>query len=366
MNSLTLRIRNKSGATMVSNIFIDEYMSEANGEFVKVYMYLLRCVSHNKQLSISVIADKFNHTEADVIRALKYWEKMKLVKLNYTNDILTEITFIDYPNDSTSIEESTDVETAATQASTIPLTTPKPGFTTDKASTTKVPSYSADSLKCFSENEDIKQIIFVAESYLGKTLSASEMNTLMFFYDDKEGLDFSVDLIEYLIEYCVSKGHKSINQYARQTAIAWREQEIKTVTQAKAQTIHYNADFYKVFNALGIKGRKMVTFEANYIEKWLNTYCFTRDIVEFACEQTLSTIHQPDFKYTDSILTNWHTQEVKHIDDAKALILKHQKKNAAQRATSAQAPAHASNRYSNLDQRTYDYDDLEKQLLTTK
>jgi DnaD/phage-associated family protein len=137
------------------------------------------------------------------------------------------------------------------------------------------------------------------------------------------------------------------------------------VTQAKAETIHYNADFYKIFNALGIKNRKMVPFEATYIEKWLNTYCFTRDIVEYACEQTISTIHQPDFKYTDSILTNWHSQNVKHIDDAKALNLKHQKKNAAIKAA-MQTSSHTPARYSNLDQRTYNYDDLEKQLLTTK
>ncbi len=362
MNSLTLRIRNKTGATMVSNTFIDDYMADANGEFVKVYLYLLRCVSHNKQLSISVIADKFNHTETDVIRALKYWEKMKLLKLSYTNNILMEIAFIDDFNDSSAEDDVKNTETAATQA---PSTTPVVSTQVTADSKSKIPSYSADALKGFSENEDIKQIIFVAESYLGKTLSPSEMNTLMFFYDDRDGLNFTVDLIEYLIEYCVSKGHKSINQYARQTALAWREQEIKTVTQAKAQTIHYNADFYKIFNALGIKGRKMVPFEANYIEKWLNTYSFTRDVIEYACEQTLSTIHQPDFKYTDSILTNWHGQNVKHIDDAKALNLKHQKKNAALKAA-AQTTSHAPARYSNLDQRTYNYDDLEKQLLTTK
>jgi len=360
MNSLTLRIRNKTGATMVSNTFIDDYMADANGEFVKVYLYLLRCVSHGRQLSISVIADKFNHTETDVIRALKYWEKMKLIKLDYTNGILTEITFIGDSLSSDAAATTSEAESAATK-----LDAPETAANTTADSKTKVPSYSADELKRFSENEDIKQIIFVAEAYLGKTLSPSEMNTLLFFYDTKDGLGFSVDLIEYLIEYCVSKGHKSINQYARQTALGWREQEIKNVTQAKAQTIHYNADFYKIFNALGIKGRKMVPFEANYIEKWLNTYCFTRDIVEYACEQTLSTIHQPDFKYTDSILTNWYNQNVKHIDDAKALNLKHQKKSAALKAAS-QASSQAPNRYSNLDQRTYNYDDLEKQLLTTK
>ena len=59
-------------------------MPGANGEYVKIYLYLLRCLKPEPQeLSISLIADKFDHTESDVCRALKYWEKMKLLKLDY-------------------------------------------------------------------------------------------------------------------------------------------------------------------------------------------------------------------------------------------------------------------------------------------
>ena len=60
------------GHTLVSDLFLDEYMPSANGEYVKVYLYLLRCLKSDVQdLSISLIADKFEHTENDVRRALK-------------------------------------------------------------------------------------------------------------------------------------------------------------------------------------------------------------------------------------------------------------------------------------------------------
>ena len=36
--------------------------------------------------SISRTADKFNHTEKDIQRALKYWEKMNLLQLEYAQD----------------------------------------------------------------------------------------------------------------------------------------------------------------------------------------------------------------------------------------------------------------------------------------
>ena len=70
--------------TMVHNRFIDEYMPQANGEFVKIYLYLLRVLSsRDRELSVSTIADKFNHTENDVVRALKYWEQQGLLALSF-------------------------------------------------------------------------------------------------------------------------------------------------------------------------------------------------------------------------------------------------------------------------------------------
>ena len=42
MAKILIHSDSASSATSVSNIFIDEYMSDANGEFVKIYLYLLR------------------------------------------------------------------------------------------------------------------------------------------------------------------------------------------------------------------------------------------------------------------------------------------------------------------------------------
>ena len=66
--------------TIVPNQFIDRFMPSANGEFVKVYLYLLRCIhSHASNCTISEIADKFNNTEMDIQRALRYWQKEGLL-----------------------------------------------------------------------------------------------------------------------------------------------------------------------------------------------------------------------------------------------------------------------------------------------
>ncbi len=80
----TLKLKNKLqvSATLVSNDFIDKYMAQANGEFVKVYLFLLRHLEDpSSTLSISRIADRLNHTEKDIIRAFKYWESVGVLSL---------------------------------------------------------------------------------------------------------------------------------------------------------------------------------------------------------------------------------------------------------------------------------------------
>ena len=86
MARLTLYQDNYADSTVVSNIFIDQYMKDANDAQLKVYFYLIRMLNANQAISVSGIADKFNHTEKDVIRALKYWEKNQLLDLEYDED----------------------------------------------------------------------------------------------------------------------------------------------------------------------------------------------------------------------------------------------------------------------------------------
>ena len=78
--------------TIVPNQFIDRFMPSANGEFVKVYLYLLRCIhSHASNCTISEIADKFNNTEMDIQRALRYWQKEGLLSFTEQNGEITSI-----------------------------------------------------------------------------------------------------------------------------------------------------------------------------------------------------------------------------------------------------------------------------------
>ena len=191
------------------------------------------------------------------------------------------------------------------------------------------------------------------------TLSSSEIETLLYFYDQ---LHFSADLIEYLVEYCVCKGSKSIH-YIRKVGLAWAEDGISTVSQAKERTTTYRRNTFAIMKAFGINDRNPVDPELKYIEKWLDTYDFTLELVLEACRRTMERLHKPNFEYADRILQRWSDQHVHNMTDVSALDQEHQKKSSRR----APAPAQArSTGFSNFQQRDYDFDELEKQLLESQ
>ena len=215
-------------------------MAKANGEYVKVYLLLLRHLNEpSGTLTISRIADLLEITEKDVIRALNYWKKQGLL----------------------------DYESA-------PDTAPAPS---------DVPN-----IQNYRSRKEFKELLFVAEQYLGKTLSATDIEAITYFY---ETLDMSADLIEYLIEYCVENGHKSIH-YIQKVALSWHEQKIQTVEAAKSCAILYNKNCYSILNAYGIKGRAPASSEIAYIRKWNDEYGFSLDIILEACARTMNKIIQ--------------------------------------------------------------------------
>ena len=365
MPKINLYSDKQTSATSVSNVFIDEYMSDANGEFVKIYLFLLRQLSSaDANFSLSEIADKFEHTEKDIKRALCYWERMQLLHLDYDGDEnLIGIQLKDALSKASEQAGSTSgtvasgtttsgLPAADTAACDTTVTAAKPAVVPQKK------TYSADDMKQFMEQEAVAELLFIAEQYLGRTLTVTDLNAIFYWYDE---LKLSIELIEYLIEYCVSKGHSSI-RYIEKVALSWSENNYQTVEQAKLASGQYNQAYNTVMKALGISGRSLVSSETAYIDKWRTDYGFSLDMIQTACEKTIQTIHEPSFEYTDRILSNWKNSHVTTLDDVAKADTAHQKKKKASAASTRSA---SKNKFTNFDQRSYDYDQLEKMLLTT-
>lgn len=328
MGMITLANPSRSEITILSNSFIDNFMPEANGEFVKVYIYLLRTLSNAPvSFSLEQMADRLLCTERDILRALKYWAKVNLLSLSYTPDKkLCGITLL-----SPSVPEEVPVEKPA--------------------------ALTPDRVKELKQNEDIIQLLYIAEQYLGKTLTSTEMQKILFFYD---GLHFSADLIEYLIEYCVSRNHKSM-RYIETVALAWAKDGITTVQMAKDSTSRYSREYFTILKSLGITGRNPVDTEITLMDTWMKSYGFSMEIIQEACSRTVLQTGQSSFQYADKILSGWKKKNVHHLDDIQALDAEHQKRK--QEKASAHRTSSAPNRFNNFHQREYDFEEYEKRLL---
>lgn len=335
------------GMTVIQNTFIDQYMPHANGEFVKVYLYLLRCANTDRELSLSSIADVFDHTEKDVSRALIYWERQNLLRLKISSEgNILSVTFSSQEKPSAS-EASAPARTAVPGAG-------HPSCECPGTEPTDMPS--RDRIAAAREQKDIQQLIYVAEQYLQRPLTSGEQGDFIYYYDN---LKFSTDLIEYLLEYCISKGCAS-RHYMRKVALAWAEAGISTVLQAKQETNLYNKNYFTVLNTFGIKGRAPAQPEQETMSRWFNDFGFSIDLVLEACKRTIRQTHQPNFQYADKILRQWHENGVTNLTDVDKLD---QKRREEQKKPAQNPPKAPANRFNNFTQRQYDYAQLEKQLL---
>ena len=384
--------------TTVSDIFIDQYMPKANGEFVKVYLYLLRATGSGAGIAtISEIADHFSNTEADIVRALNYWASEGILQVQTGADgqiaginlcslavsgmqaAQNNIQSAVADNAAQNILQSNVVNNAVQNISGADsqvqdsVVQKLKSQAADKAAPSQK-EYTLDEIKEFRKNPDISELFFIIETYLKHTLSSTDTNMVLYWLDE---LHFSTDLVEYLVEYCITKGHSSL-RYMNKVALGWADAGIKTVDQAKDDAAAHSQIYYSVMKALGITGRNLVDSEMSLINKWVGEYGFDIELVKAACSKTISAIQKPSFEYTDSILTNWRKKDVHTLKDVEVLDANFAKANKATGSGSSQGAnaanssskpksnnSNSKNKFNNFNQRNNDYDKLEKLFLNS-
>ena len=367
-------------ATLVADEFIDTYMASANGEYVKVYLYILR--HQNEKVDLPSIADALNHTEADVRRALAYWEKMGVLgdlgdsagrarretaaaSAQVPASENTPPSGASFPwqgeapdrqgQDPAWQEEPVWQKKASVRREEVPprqeeasVRQGKTASRQEKASaqTEKRKSYGRAELDRLQGDGEFSQLLYVAGQYMGRLLKPQDADMLAYLYDS---LHMSCDVIEYVIEYCVQNRHNSI-RYMEKVALNWHEKGIDTVDKAKAWTEHFNQDAFAVMKAFGINDRRPGNTEWDSIERWYKTWGFSRQMVVEACNRTMEAIHKPSFQYADRILEEWHKNGIRTLEDISGADSRRKK------PASGEPKRRSSNQFRNFEERQTDYD----------
>lgn len=323
----TFMLKNKQlDFTPVSNIFIEKYMPKARGEFIKVYLLMLKYNTCGEMgVTSSILATSLNLLESDVLNALNYWNDEGLIKLIPIDKMGNfNIEFVDLVQESKSKNKEINLLQALNKNST-------------------------------------KDMLNDIERLLGRPLSPKEMTTYLSWQDD---FNFSSELILILFEYCVSRG-KSDPRYIEKVALGWKDMNIRTVEEAQ-NYIKKNEDKWvkirHILNYLGIKNPELMKPQEEMLDKWINDFNFPLDVIEKACNICFQRLNRADFKYIDGILSNWNKNNLKTI----AAIEEKDLKPTSPTQSKGNYTSNNSKRFVNQNinnKSSKDYDDLEKELL---
>lgn len=288
----TIHISKTDNYFTVENSFVDKYMCDANGYFVKVYLYLLRHSADKSDLSLSKIADVLNMLQSDVLSALKYWDSLGVIK------------FVQKDKNDYDIDLSYRADTAMEAQSPQPVKAEDETVETPKQVMRTSPTYQMSEINnIIMGNEKIKGMFNIASQILNKTLSSNDMKIIYSFYDY---LKLPVEVIFLLLEYCVTVD-KTNMRYMEKVAIGWADDEINTTRKAnnyiKQKTLENNliSKYRKMFK---INDRDLSDTETSYIKKWVNEYKCTEEQIFDAYNKTVLNTGKVAFKYMDAILKN--------------------------------------------------------------
>ena len=368
--------------TYIPNAFIDTYMPEANGSFVKVYLYLLRQMgTATPVLTIEMMADMLSNTEADILRALRYWKKQGLLEIEEKDGEITHLCLLPLESSpsvsepfpgpvsvphvsgaalsefSASTEQTASENTPSEPAGIVPAAEPAastPAVTRELPPRQNYTPLMAEALK---KDLEINSCLNSVESLLGTTMSDAHMQLILYLMSD---LGFSHELILTLYETALARDKRS-SRYIEAIALDWAKKGIRTPEEAMEETHQFHGTYKVVATALGIK-RPLAPAERAIIDRFAEFH-FTDDILAEACNRTVLQSGDTNLNYTASILADWHKKGVKTLDDIKECDKSFHRKKQAE---GKKKDTGRKNQFQNFPQRAYsqsDYDNLEKQLL---
>ena len=378
---MRIAIDNLPSATMVPNEFIDRIMPAANGEYVKVFLYLLR---HNgEEITPAHIADALELTEGDVRRALMRWQREGLISVPQENGEAVQAapeTPVPAVQEVTeSISETEDIVPAAAparaeqipaaaparaeqipaaapvRAEQIPAAAPAPAQTAAPVRTAQTPAPAAQTAQGYPapaadavpaaaasspaelprrkpadfgklrKDEDFTTLLYVLQRYLGIIFSQTNTESVAYLYDT---LGMSQDLLIYTAEICAERkqraesegrraGDRDWFRYFEKTALRFHSKGIRTAEQAREDDTRYRAAIFAVMNAFGKDCSYPGQAERTLIEKWYNDYGFSAEIIGEACSIVKLSTGGISYSYADKILNSWNEAGIRTVEQAK-------------------------------------------------
>ncbi len=262
--------------TPVENMFINEYMAGAPGEYLKVYLFALMYAGLDTDLTNADIAKHLNMEPEDVLKAWTYWEKLNVIRKHMKG---SESGF-DYDVEFVVLKEQLYGEAAA-------------------------PQMGMQTIGQLMEDPPIRQMITEIEQITGRVYSSSEMQKILSWIEDYQILP---ETITYAFRYA-KKQKKNTLKYVAKLVDDWGSrglQDVASVEEMLAKDDRRYTMRRRVFQALGF-ARGATEEEKRIIDGWFDEMGLSMETVLDACSRT-SGISNPNINYVNKVLRNWQDE----------------------------------------------------------
>ncbi len=269
--------------TTIPDIFFTQYLPEANGDFIKVYLYILFLSKYDKDIKINDLCKKLGLSLKVIQDAMKYWEEQGVITKKNTGFVFNNLQELELHH----------------------LYKPKAAL-------------SAEQIQKSAESQKRAKTI----EYINNKFFSGLMPTT--WYPDIElwfkKYSFDDEVMIALFEYCFDKSALHRN-YMQAVADAWSKNNIKTfndLDQYYEKQEKLNKVANNIVKKLGL-GRQLSQYEYAYVEKWMVDFGYSFDIIEIALKKTTSKVN-PSFDYIDKLLTDWHDRGFKTPDQIQKFL----------------------------------------------
>lgn len=297
--------------TEIPDIFFTEYLSCANGDFVKIYLCLVFLSKYDKDIKITDLSKKLNIPFNVIQAGLAFWEENGVITKKPTGYVLNNLQEIELYK----------------------------SYTPNLTLTPEAIKNNADS------QYRAKAIESINNQYFQGIMSPSWYSDIDLWFK-KYGFDEQVMVA--LFDYCFSKSalHKN---YVQTVADAWSKNNIKTYNDLEnysQKRDNMNIIKKSIAKKLG-RYTAFSEFEEEYIEKWVLEYNYNLDVINIALKKTTSKAN-PTFDYFDKLLTDWHDRKLKTPSEIEAFMAELKTKNKTVKELEKKT------NYNNYTQRKYD------------
>ncbi len=298
-------------STELPDVFFTEYLSQASGDYIKIYLYIVFLSKYGKDVKINDLSKKLNIDFKTIQEGIKYWEDAGVITKKNTGYIINNLQEIELHK----------------------LYKPKVTLSAENIKQTAQNQYRAKAI------ENINNLFFQG------IMSPSWYSDIDLWF---KKYSFDEEVMIALFQYCYNRSALHRN-YIQTVAEAWFKSNVKTFSDLDS-LFEKQEKLNTLYKAIGKKlgyTRALTEYEKGYIEKWTIEYAFPLNIIEIALKKTTAKTN-PNFDYLDKLLSDWHDRGFKTVEEIENFLSEFKQKNKDIKKLEKNTG------YNNYEQRKYD------------